>query len=60
MEIKRLVFEKKEIEIRETYVGEDGRTRERIKKVMVPTGKCLGFEDGTEAKASDECESKED
>lgn len=35
------VFEKKEIEIRETYIDEQGRTQERIKKVMVPTGKVL-------------------
>lgn len=39
MEIKRLEFEKKEIEIRETYIDSDGKEKERVKKVMVPTGK---------------------
>lgn len=40
MEIKRLNFEEKEVQIRETYV-EDGKTQERIKTVMIPTGKVL-------------------
>lgn len=38
MEIKKLNFEKKKIEIKETYIDEAGKTRERIKKVMLPTG----------------------
>lgn len=38
MEIKKLNFEKKEVQIKETYVDEMGKTRERIKKVMMPTG----------------------
>lgn len=38
MEIKKLNFEKKEVQIKETYVDETGKTRERIKKVMMPTG----------------------
>lgn len=38
MEIKRLEFQKEEIEIRETYLDSDGVTRERTRKVMVPTG----------------------
>ena len=38
MEIKKLVFEKKETEIKEYYVDESGKTRERTKKVMLPTG----------------------
>ncbi len=39
MEIKRLEFEKKELEIRETYIDSDGCEKERIKKILVPTGK---------------------
>lgn len=38
MEIKRLEFQKQEIEIKETYIDTDGKTKERVKKVMVPTG----------------------
>ena len=38
MEIKKLDFEKKEIQIKETFIDETGKTRERIKKVMMPTG----------------------
>ena len=38
MEIKKLSFEKKEVQIKETYIDETGKTRERIKKVMMPTG----------------------
>lgn len=38
MEIKKLNFEKKEVQIKETYIDETGKTRERIKKVMMPTG----------------------
>lgn len=41
MEIKRLNFEKQEIEIKETYLDVDGSIKERIVKVNVPTGKCL-------------------
>ena len=41
MEIKKLNFEKKEVQIKETYVDETGKTRERIKKVMMPTGKVV-------------------
>lgn len=41
MKIERLVFEKQEIEIRESYVDTDGKIKERIRKVYVPTGKCL-------------------
>lgn len=38
MEIKKLNFEKKEVQIKETYIDEMGNTRERIKIVMMPTG----------------------
>lgn len=38
MKIKKLNFEKKEIQIKETIIDENGKTRECIKKVMVPTG----------------------
>lgn len=48
MEIKKLVFEKKEIEVKETYIDEEGKTRERVKKVLIPTGKCLGETDKNE------------
>lgn len=39
MEIKIPQIERREIEIRETYLDENGRTRESVKKVSVPTGK---------------------
>ena len=42
MKIKKLLFERKEIEVKETYVDENGKTRERIKKILIPTGNCLG------------------
>ena len=38
MTIKKLNFEKKEVQMKEIYVDETGKTRERIKKVMIPTG----------------------
>lgn len=41
MEIKKLDFEKKEIQIRETYIDDTGKTQERIKTVMVPTGNVI-------------------
>ena len=52
MKIERLSFEKKEIEVRETYIGEDGLERVRIKKVLAPTGKCLN-EQNSQAKEKD-------
>ena len=45
MEIKKLCFEKKEIQIKEYYVDEDGKTRERMKTVMLPTGNILGADE---------------
>lgn len=41
MEIKKLNFEKKEIQIKETYIDEAGKVRERIKTVMMPTGNII-------------------
>lgn len=41
MEIKKLNFEKKEVQIKETYIDETGKTRERIKTVMMPTGNII-------------------
>lgn len=41
MEIKKLSFEKKEVQIKETYVDETGKIRERIKKIMMPTGNII-------------------
>ena len=41
MKIEKLDFAKKEIEIKEIYVDSDGKTKERIKTVMAPTGRCL-------------------
>ena len=38
MEIKIPPIEKKEIEIREAYVDEEGHYQERTKTVMVPIG----------------------
>lgn len=45
MEIKKLNFEKKEVQIKETYIDESGKTRERIKKVMLPTGNVIPSDD---------------
>lgn len=39
MEIKKLNFEKKDIQIKETYIDETGKTKERIKTIRMPTGK---------------------
>lgn len=41
MEIKKLNFEKKEVQIKETYIDETGKTRERVKTVMMPTGNII-------------------
>jgi len=41
VEIKKLNFEKKEVQIKETYIDETGKTREKIKTVMMPTGKII-------------------
>ena len=40
MEIKPLTFKKQIIEIKETYIDADGKTKERIRSVEVPTGIC--------------------
>lgn len=54
MKIEKLRFEKKEIEINETYVDLDGKIKERTKRVMAPTGKCLNgdFDDEDKSKNS--------
>ena len=52
MEIVPLKFEKKEIEINETYIDEDGKIKERKRKILVPTGKCI------EEKSTDDNKSK--
>lgn len=49
MEIKKLNFEKKEVQIRETYIDETGRTRERIKTIMMPTGNIVPNNDSHSA-----------
>lgn len=41
MEIKKLNFEKKEVQIKESYIDETGKTRERFKRVMLPTGNVI-------------------
>ena len=41
MKIEKLQFEKIEIEINETYVDTDGKVKERVRKVLAPTGRCL-------------------
>ena len=41
MEIKKLEFKKIEVEIRETYIDSDGKTQERTKRILAPTGLCL-------------------
>lgn len=45
MEIKKLNFEKKEVQIKEIYIDEIGKTRERFKKVMLPTGNVVPNDD---------------
>lgn len=35
-EIKKLEFPKAEVKIRETYIGEDGKTHERERSVKLP------------------------
>lgn len=50
MEIKIPKFERKEIEIKETYVDSDGHLKERIKKVSFPTGNCLNDEENDKKK----------
>ena len=52
MEIKKLCFEEKEAVIKETYVDESGKIRERMKKVMLPTGNIV-LEKTEQAIASD-------
>lgn len=37
MEIKKLDFKKREIEVNETYVDSDGRTKERKRKILIST-----------------------
>lgn len=44
MEIKKLNFEKQEVQIKETYIDETGKTQERIKTVMMPTGNIIPAE----------------
>lgn len=48
MKIEKLHFEKKEIEIKEVYIDTDGKVKERIRMVSVPTGKCLDNETDNE------------
>ena len=47
MKIEKLTFEKKEIQIKETYVDADGKVKERVRKVNAPTGRCLNDEPGS-------------
>lgn len=49
MEIKKLNFEKKEVQIKETYIDETGKTRERIKKIIIPTGNVVPSADSCSA-----------
>lgn len=49
MEIKIPPFEKKEVEIREAYIDEQGHYQERTKKVLVPIG-CLKVSTDEESK----------
>lgn len=53
MEIKVPNFEKKEVEIRETYVDENGRIQERIKKISVPTGRVISEDSNSGERNSD-------
>ena len=55
MKIEKLHFERKEIEIKEVYVDADGKVKERIRKVFVPTGKCLDDKPQIENSIIDEC-----
>ncbi len=45
MKIKKLNFEKKEVQIKETYIDESGKMCERVKSIMVPTGKVMPIDD---------------
>ena len=47
MEIKKLNFEKKEVQIKETYIDETGKTMERIKTVLIPTGNVISDENSS-------------
>lgn len=38
MKIEKIEFEKREVEINETYVDIDGKTKDRKKKIFIPTG----------------------
>lgn len=51
MKIEKLRFEQKEIEINETYIDLDGKIKERTKRVMAPTGKCLNGDSENEDKS---------
>ena len=48
MEIKKLTFEKQDIQIKELYVDENGVTKERVKTVKLPTGTVLSPESPSE------------
>lgn len=54
MEIKKLNFEKKEVLMKETYIDDNGNARERIKKIMMPTGEVIS-NDATHCISSEEC-----
>lgn len=53
MEIRVPKFERKEVEIRETYVDEDGKIKERIRKISVPTGRVINEDNNSEEQNSD-------
>lgn len=54
MKIEKLNFEKREIEIKETYVDTDGKVKERVRKVNAPTGRCLDDEPNGDAKKNEQ------
>lgn len=45
-----LPFEMKEVEIKETYIDEDGHIKERTRTALVPTGKLLTKEEKEDSK----------
>ena len=49
MEIKIPKFERKEVEVRETFIDENGKSQERIRMISVPTGRVLDGSDTVEA-----------
>lgn len=48
MEVKHPVFEQVEVEIRETYVDEEGMVKVRTRRVLLPAGRRLPDNEDTQ------------